>query len=81
MNRQENVPPMMIRNAAGFIRIENGAPLRTIPTNTDIKLNIKPTIEACSKLNHPLFSNEYGRIHAVCYYITNDIIAQMSQNS
>ena len=58
VKRQEIVPQMMIRNAAGLFKADKGAPLMTIPTKIEIKPMIRPTIVDVSKTSPLLFSRK-----------------------
>ena len=54
MNKQANVPPMMIKNAAGLFKDEIGAPLSTMPTKIDTKPKTIPITVDFSKTKSPL---------------------------
>ena len=60
VKRQEIVPQMMIRNAAGLFSADNGAPLMTIPTKIEIKPMIRPITVDVSKTIPLLFAAKSG---------------------
>ena len=62
VKRQEIVPQMMIRNAAGLFKADKGAPLMTIPTKIEIKPMIRPTIVDVSKTSPLLFAQRARKI-------------------
>ena len=55
MNKHENVPQMIIKNAAGLFMAEIGAPFKIMPTKTEITPIVKPTTVDVSKISPPLF--------------------------
>ena len=62
MNRHENVPPMMIRNAAGLLSAVSGAPFKIIPTKIEIIPIIIPMTVDFSKAKAPIpFLSIVGR--------------------
>ena len=54
MNRHENVPPMMIRNAAGLLSAVSGAPFKIIPTKIEITPMTSPMTVDFSKTKAPI---------------------------
>ena len=54
VNKQENVPQIIIRNAAGLFSELIGAPLIIIPTNTEIRPPTAPMSVEISKIKAPL---------------------------
>ena len=54
VNKQENVPQIIIRNAAGLFSELIGAPLMIIPTNTEIRPPNAPMTVEISKIKAPL---------------------------
>ena len=64
VNKQENVPQIMIKKAAGLFMAEIGAPLRIMPTKTETIPIAKPTTVDVSKISPPLFpDNPAARKH------------------
>jgi hypothetical protein len=55
VKRQEIVPMMIIRNAAGLFSAERGAPLMTIPTKIEIRPMIRPITVDVSKTSPLLY--------------------------
>ena len=75
INKQEKVPPIIIKKAAGLFIADKGAPFKIIPTKMDIKPNTRPMTVANSKINPPILC--FLPLHHKAkfwYYIINFII-------
>ena len=75
MNKQENVPPIIIRNAAGLFIADKGAPFKIIPTKIEITPNTIPMTVASSKIKspYPYTFIEYYSIKNLKVLLTNSI--------
>jgi len=64
IKRHENVPPIMIRNAAGLFSAESGAPFRIIPTKIEmIPMMIPITVDFSNAKAPNPFLSVAGRVY------------------
>ena len=65
MNKQDIVPPIIIKNAAGLFKAVSGAPFKIIPTKTDMIPITKPMTVASSKVNPPITAHSFIYLFAI----------------